>query len=115
MNDIDAMRLSALQQRIDDALHEDVARAGTSTFSEYAPAGAAELETVLMRAASGGGIAGLEALLDQAAMLAKLEDAGRLRYALSVVLTHLPIVAELGLRLPSLAERAPWKAAPSNR
>ena len=115
MSDVDARRVAALQQRIHEALREDAAHAGTSTFSEYAPVGAAELGTALMGAASGGGIAGLEAMLDRAAELARSEDAGRLRYALTIALTHLPIVTELGLRLPSLAERAPWKIAPSTR
>jgi hypothetical protein len=34
---------------------------------------------------------------------------------LSVVLTHLPAVAALGLRVPALEERAAWKVAPSKR
>jgi hypothetical protein len=69
--------------------------------------------TDLMNAATQGGIEGVEALLDRVEALARREDAARLRYALSVVLTHLPIIAELGLRLPSLEERAAWKVAPS--
>lgn len=110
-------RLSALQQRIDRALREQVPQSPV-TFSEYAPVGAAELETDLVSAAQRAGIdavEGVEALLDRAEALAKGEDPGRLRYALSVVLTHLPIVAALGLRLPSLEARAPWKIAPSDR
>jgi hypothetical protein len=106
-------RLQALQQRIDRALREPVEKAGTSRFSEYAPIGAAEVEAELMNAARHGGIEGVEAVLDRAEALAHQEDASRLRYALSIVLTHLPGVAELGLRLPSLQERAIWKVAPS--
>ena len=115
MTDPSPDRLQALQQRIDRALRDPVEKAGASRFSEYAPLGAAEVETELMQAASRGGLEGLEAMLDRAEALAHHEDAARLRYALSIVLTHLPIVAKLGLRLPSLEERAVWKVAPSKR
>jgi hypothetical protein len=45
---------------------------------------------------------GVEAALDLFDEVAAVEDIGRLRYALMVFLTHHPVVAELGLRLPSL-------------
>lgn len=110
---VDPDRLQVLQQRINRALGDPVAYAGTSRFSEYAPVGVPELVSDLMNAAAIGGIEGVEAMLDRAEELARREDPPRLRHALSIALTHSPAVADLGLRLPSLEERAAWKVAPS--
>jgi hypothetical protein len=42
-------------------------------------------------------------------------DLGALRHALTIVLTHHPAMHDLGLRLPSLEARSPWKTWPSRR
>jgi hypothetical protein len=62
-----------------------------------------------------GGIVSLEAILDAFDRMRGAANAARLRHALSVVLTHHPALTELGLRLPTLDERSPWKTWPSRR
>lgn len=108
-------RVKALQARIDRVLHEPLSEAGTSAFSSYMPGASTGLQDALLASTSAGHLAGLEAMLDEFDRLRPMVDAGALRHALSVVLTDHPAVAELGLRLPSLEERSPWKTWPSRR
>jgi hypothetical protein len=74
-----------------------------------------DLENQLMSAASSGGLDGVEAALDEFDRLAAKEDRGRLRHALLIFLTHYSEMAKLGLRIPSLEKRSPWKLAPSKK
>lgn len=68
-----------------------------------------------MSAASSEGLDGVEAALDEFDRLAAKEDGGRLRHALMIFLTHDSRVDKIGLRIPTLEERSPWKLAPSNK
>lgn len=101
-----------LQRRIDAALKTSPADRARSNFSEYLPE-RSMLPQRLMQAATAGGSAGIAAALDECERLAATEDPLRLQRALSIFLTHHPDAARLGLRVPSLAERAPWKVVPS--
>jgi hypothetical protein len=108
-------RAGRLQSRIDDALREPIEEASASSYSEYLPGGSTELQDALIRAAGPGGLDALERIFDAFDRLRPSADAGRLRHALAVVLSHHPAVAEFGLRLPSLQERSRWKTWPSTR
>ena len=108
-------RASELQARINEALRERREEGGARSFSEYMPGASVGLQDELLRAAAPGGVAGIEALLDAFDRLRASADVAALRHALSIVLTHHPAAAELGLRLPSLEERSPWKVWPARR
>lgn len=115
MADYDVFRLQKIQQRIDSVLRESPKDRLESRFSPFIAEVEPDLENQLMSAASPGGIDGVEAALDEFDRLAANEDSGRLRHALLIFLTHNSDVATLGLRIPSLEERSPWKVAPSNK
>jgi hypothetical protein len=66
-----------------------------------------------MRSAQSGGLAGIRAALREFDRLAKAEHPLRIRRALMIFLVHHPDVGRLGLRIPSLEERAPWMTPPS--
>jgi hypothetical protein len=108
-------RVRTAQTRINEALREPIGETGGRSFSDYMPGGSVAVQDELLRAASAGGLAGIEAIFDAFDRLRGSTDPARLRHALSVVLTHHPALAELGLRLPSLEERSPWKTWPSKR
>jgi hypothetical protein len=108
-------RVRLLQGRIDRALRQPVEDAEISRFSEYMPGASVALQDQLQGSAGAGGVTDVEAILDRFEQLRASADAGTLRHALSVVLTHHPAVAHLGLRLPSLEERSPWKVWPGRR
>ena len=108
-------RLRRAQTRINEALREPIGETGGRSFSDYMPGGSIAFQDELLRAAGVGGLDGIEAILDAFDRLRGSTDRARLRHALTVVLTHHPALAELGLRLPSLEERSPWKTWPSRR
>jgi hypothetical protein len=107
-------RVKTLQARIDEALREPVEQADVRSFSEYMPGASVALQDELLRAGGADPVTNVEAILDAFDRLRVSGDPA-LRHALSVVLTHHPATAELGLRLPSLEERSPWKTWPSRR
>jgi hypothetical protein len=115
MIDYDPFRLQKIQQRIDSVLRESPKDRRESRFSQYIAESKPDLENKLMSAASFGGLEGVEAALDEFDRLASKEDRGRLRHALLIFLTHDSRVAKLGLRIPPLEERSPWKLAPSKK
>jgi hypothetical protein len=105
-------RVEALQARIDAALHESREESAASAFSNYLPGASTDLQSQLWTAPATGRIEDIEDILDRFDRLRASEDPVRLRYALSVVLTHHPAATATGLRLPSLEERSPWKVRP---
>jgi hypothetical protein len=105
-------RVEALQARIDAVLKESLEESAASAFSDYLPGGSTDLQSQLWTAPATGRIEDIEGILDRFDGLRASQDPIRLRYALSVVLTHHPTVAAAGLRLPSLEERSPWKVRP---
>lgn len=115
MNEHDPFRIQKIQQRIDSALRESPKDRRESRFSPYIAESKPDLENQLMSAASSEGLDGVEAALDEFDRLAAKEDGGRLRHALMIFLTHDSRVDKIGLRIPTLEERSPWKLAPSNK
>lgn len=115
MNEHDPFRIQKIQQRIDSALRESPKDRQESRFSPYITESKPDLENQLMSAASPEGLDGVEAALDEFDRLAAKEDGGRLRHALMIFLTHDSRVDKIGLRIPTLEERSPWKLAPSNK
>jgi hypothetical protein len=108
-------RVRAIQARIDEALREPIGETGARSFSDYLPGGSLAVQDELLRATGAGGLTDIEAMLDAFDRLRASADRARLQHALSVVLAHHPALAELGLRVPSLEERSPWKTWPSRR
>jgi hypothetical protein len=118
MNQNDPIRVHNIQQRIDSALWETPQDRLQSRFSPYIADSKPDLENQLASAAatsSSEGLDGVEAVLDEFERLAAKEDLGRLRHALLIFLTHDSRVAKLGLNVPTLEERSPWKLAPSRK
>ncbi|MDQ4100762.1 MAG: hypothetical protein M3115_01050 [Thermoproteota archaeon] len=118
MNEYDPIRVQKIQQRIDSALRESHQDRLQSRFSPYISDSRPDLDNQLASAAASSsceGVDAMEAVLDEFERLATKEDRGRLRHALLVFLTHDSRVAKLGLRVPSLEERSPWKLAPSKK
>jgi hypothetical protein len=118
MNEYDQIRLQKIQHRIDSALRESPQDRLHSRFSPYIADSKPDLDNQLAYAAassSSEGLDAMEAVLDEFERLATKEDRGRLRYALLVFLTHDSRVAKLGLRVPPLEERSPWKLTPSKK
>jgi hypothetical protein len=115
MDESTLARARAIQGRIDEALREPADEAGRSSFSSYVPGGSTDLQSTLWTKPATGAIDDLEEILDRYDQLKGTGDPGRLRHALTVVLTHHPTVDALGLKLPSLEQRSPWKIAPSRR
>ena len=76
------------------------------------PGASTAMQTQLWTEPATGQIEDIERILDRFDQMLASEDDGRLRHALSVVLTHHPTVTALGLRLPPLEQRSPWKVAP---
>lgn len=112
-SDEEEARVQKLQARINDALIES-GNEEARQFSPYGKVKGPNFARQMMLAAAAGGLDGLEAAMDEFARLWKQEgDRERLRYALMVFLTHYPDAPTLGLRIPSLEERSPWKATPS--
>ena len=110
-----ADRVARLQQRIDDALAETPAMRRGSTFSDYDPGETDRFVGSFADAAAEGGIEGLERALDAFDEAARAADPLAIRRDLMVFLARHPDVARLGLRLPSLGTRSPWKTLPSKR
>ncbi len=115
MKQDDVGRIRELQERINAALRETPEDLRSSDFSDYKPDHTPALLDELTQAAELGGIAGIEAALDEFERLMKREDPNRMRHALMLFLMHHPDSGELGLRIPSLEERNPWKVLPSKR
>jgi hypothetical protein len=105
-------RLDALQSRIDAALRESIEDAARSAFSSYLPGASTEVQSQLWSHPATGQIDDIQHILDRFDELSASEDPGRLRHALSVVLTHHPTMAAFGLQLPPLEQRSPWKVTP---
>ena len=110
-------RLRRIQDRINDILRDSPQEHVQSRFSPYLEWGRPNLQEQLEQAAAARkeGIDGIEAALEAFDRLYPTEDHSRLRYALMVFLTHNPEVQELGLHIPSLQERSPWKLSPNRR
>lgn len=108
-------RLARLQQRIDAALAETPAMRKSSTFSDYDPTRGERFDALFADASREGGVTGLERALDAFDAAARTADPLALRHDLMVFLTHHPDMARLGLHVPSLGERSPWKTLPSKR
>jgi hypothetical protein len=115
MDDPTRARVRSIQARIDAALREPADEAARSSFSTYMPGGSTDLQSALWTKPETGGVEDVEEILDRYDQLKGTDDPVRLRHALSVVLTNHPTVGALGLRLPSLEERSPWKVTPSRR
>jgi hypothetical protein len=118
MKEYDPIRMQNIQQRIDSALRESPQDRLQSRFSPYIADSKPDLENQLASAAAASpseGLDGVEAVLDEFERLATREDPGRLRHALLIYLTHDSQVAKLGLRVPTLEERSPWKLAPNRK
>jgi hypothetical protein len=115
MSQKDVARVRELQDRINSALTETPEDRVASDFSDYKPDHSPELVQDLMQAAEQGGEKGVEAALDEFDRLSQREDLVRMQHALMLFLTHHPAVSKLGLRVPSLEERGPWKVLPSKR
>jgi hypothetical protein len=115
MDDLTRARVRSIQLRIDAALREPVDEASRSSFSSYMPGASTDLQSTLWTKSATGGIGDVEEILDRYEQLKGTDDPVRLRYALYAVLTNHPTVDALGLKLPSLEERSPWKVTPSNR
>jgi hypothetical protein len=108
-------RVARLQERINDALREDLEATAESDFSEYMPDTATPLTQRLIQAAQQRGIEGMEAALDEFDRLKQSEDLARLQHALMLFLSEHPAATQLGLRIPPLAERNPSQILPSKR
>ena len=108
-------RIRRLQERLDEALRDDVEARGKSNFSDYIPAASTSVTDRLHRIAQDKGIEGLEAALDEFERLRHEEDLPRLQHALMVFLSQHPAAAQLGLRIQPLAERGPSLTLPSKR
>lgn len=115
MDQKDVADIPRLQERIDSALKETPEDRRASNFSDYMPDHSPALVQELMLAAEPGGTEGIEAALDKFHELAQKEDVLRMKHALMLFLMHHPAVSELGLRIPGLEERSPWKVLPSKR
>lgn len=109
----DKSQVQLLQARINEALSETPEGRAGSKFSPYLPNPGVEMAGNLMRAAECGGAEGIEAALDEFDRLLTGGDRLLARYSLLLFLTHHPEVAKLGLHIPSLEERSPWKLRPS--
>lgn len=109
-----AERVRRLQERVSAALRE-MPKMRAGNFSDYLPGPWTDLAKRLTAAASPGGVEGIEAALDEYDRLSAEEDPLVLRRALMIFLTHHPEATRLGLRVPSLKERGPWKVLPSRR
>ena len=108
-------RVGRLQERINEALREDLEATAESSFSEYMPDTATPLTQRLTQAAQQKGVEGMEAALDEFDRLKQSEDLARLQHALMLFLSEHPAATELGLRIPPLAERNPSQILPSKR
>ncbi len=115
-------RVGQLQARIDAALRESPEERAQTSFSPYMPSmeAAFDIEDTLVRAAARAGpgrLEGLEAALGAFDQLLESHVAERVRaqYGLRRFLAHYKGLGELGLRLPSLQDRSPWKVRPSVR
>ena len=113
MGNSEADRVGRLQARINDALKEIPEDQAASDFSPFLPAQGPDPTASLARAAGAGGILGVEAALDEFERLLNTTDKGELQHSLLVFLGSRPEMAQLGLRVPSLEERSPWKVLPS--
>ena len=115
-----AGRVRQLQERINALLRESPADRAATRFSPYRfdqreAEKSAEIGDEVMRAASAGGIEGLEAAVGKFEELAAQDDEGRIRYELMRFLATHPDAARLGLRLPGTEERSAWKVIPSEQ
>jgi hypothetical protein len=110
-----AGRIVRLQERIDAALAETPAMRTGSTFSDYDPTRTDRFDALFAHASREGGVAGLERALDAFDDAARTADPLALRRDLMVFLARHQDVARLGLRIPSLGTRSPWKTLPSKR
>jgi hypothetical protein len=90
-------RRSRLQARIDAAL------AG-ARHSPYLATFAGDLQRRLEEAGRGGGLAGIERMLDEFEAMRRTEDPGRARSALLAVLADHPELPPLGLAVPRRPE-----------
>jgi len=115
MSYTNASRISRLQERINLALRETPEDRRKSNYSDYRPDNIPKIVDGLMQAAVQGGAEGIEAALDEFDRLTEREDKIRAQRALMQFLLHHPAATELGLRVPSLEERNPWKVLPSKR
>lgn len=115
MGQEDAPHIRSLQERINLALRETPEDRRKSDYSDYKPDNLPEIVEELARAAARGGAEGMEAALDEFERLAEREDKVRLQHALIDFLTHHPAATGLGLRVPPLQERSPWKVRPGRR
>ncbi len=102
-NSGDMARVRRLQARLNEALREPIEERAKADYSPYAAHLGPDLVRKLHRAASPGGIEGLEAAMDAYDRLAQRGniDPGRLRYALHLFLTHRDELDKLGLEMPS--------------
>jgi hypothetical protein len=108
-------RVGRLQERINEALREDLEATAESDFSEYMPDTATPLTERLAQVAQQRGVEGMEAALDEFDRLKRSEDLARLQHALMLFLSEHPAATQLGLRIPPLAERNPSQILPSKR
>ena len=108
-------RVGRLQERINQALREDLEATAESDFSEYIPDTATPLTERLAQVAQQRGVEGMEAALDEFDRLKQSEDLARLQHALMLFLSEHPAATQLGLRIPPLAERNPSQILPSKR
>jgi hypothetical protein len=104
-----------LQRRIDRLLHQ-AANDPPPLRSNYLDPAADVVEELWAVASAGDDVeAAVSDMLDRASALAVGPNLSRLRYALEIVVTNHPRLNQLGLNVPSLAERAPHLTMPSKR
>ena len=115
MDEEQEARVRRLQQRINQALREDLEATEESDFSEYVPDASTSLTRLLAQVARQTGAEGIEAALNEFERLRQHEDLPRLQHALMVFLSQHPAAAQLGLRIPPLADRSPSQILPSKR
>lgn len=105
-----------LQERIDQALHETPDSFAASSYSDYTGTATELTQRLFERAVSATDAeTAVEAALEEYLALAATQDNARARRALMEFVTHHPAAVELGLRVPDLMDRSPWKARSSHR
>jgi hypothetical protein len=107
-------RIQRVQERINQALLESRSERRIGQFSQYIDTSWTQLEQKLFRAASCGGIEGIEKALNEFDLMARVQDTQKVRYALLSFLANNKEVSKLGLFIPPLEERSPRKVIPSS-
>lgn len=95
-----------LQSRIDRLLAEPIEEGPEHRYSPYRTADGSILAARFEGAARDGGV---RAAVEAAERAMETKNHGAVRHALRIFLTHNAEATRLGLHVPGLGERAPWK------